>query len=240
MAMRFRSGLTPKGVQGIGEMHGAVPGAGRAPSYSSLRLRSRSGLERSLGTVKASLIVDGLLAFEQLALGAMPFAIRTKALKAAVTAGGKIIVAAAKKNMPKETGLLRVSIGQRNKAYPKSASAVAVIGARTNFKTKKRDKLTGAQAKRRPSKYMHLVELGTAAHGVAPRHRRVLRWEEKSGVAYFARAVRHPGTRAQEPLQRAWRSTAALRNMVMVNAINKVIKQTIFKSKARRGRPRKA
>ena len=93
--------------------------------------------------------------------------IEKKATRRAVREAGRPIVRAAKSKAPRETGLLRVSIGMAVRHYRGFGSA-SVIGPRTNFKSKKREKLSGSKARRAPHKYAHLVEFGTVRSRARP------------------------------------------------------------------------
>lgn len=90
-------------------------------------------------------------------LAQLPKRVASKGNKAAVTAGAKPIVKAAKNKAPKESGALRKAMGSKVKTYKADAgtSAVAVIGARRNVTADYKGK------PRVPSRYIHLVDKGT-------------------------------------------------------------------------------
>lgn len=93
-----------------------------------------------------------------------------KTVRKMVTKGGQILARAAKQAAPKETGLLRKSIGSKVKVYP-SGVTVAIVGPRTGFRqqvTRKRGRWVPKVETANPTKYAHLVELGTARASAKP------------------------------------------------------------------------
>jgi HK97 gp10 family phage protein len=107
--------------------------------------------------------------------------IRKKGVRRAVTKTSRSISKIAKSNAPRETGLLKKSIGQKVKTYP-SGNVVGIIGPRYGFrravkvKISKRGKRSlrlgkkGEEGKRyrNPVNYAHLVELGTKRSRAKP------------------------------------------------------------------------
>lgn len=117
----------------------------------------------------------------------MPERMQSSAERKGMVKAAAVIRKAAKARAPKDTGLLKLAIGQKVKRYKASSSVVGVVGARTRFRGKKVESIRGrggrlAQAK--PSKYAHLVEFGT----VRSRPRPFLRpaWYAKKGEAFSA------------------------------------------------------
>lgn len=92
--------------------------------------------------------------------------VRRKILRDAISEGSKIITKAAKAGAPVQTRLLRNSLGRKIKTYRNSGIVVAIIGPRVGFR---KEVLRG---KRRvlsnPTKYAHLVELGTKRMSARP------------------------------------------------------------------------
>lgn len=86
--------------------------------------------------------------------------IQSRALRPAVTKGARIISKEAKRLAPKESGLLRKSIGTKVKTY-KSGVVVAIIGPRSKPSFRKTVTVNGRQQVRNPVNYAHLVEYGT-------------------------------------------------------------------------------
>lgn len=79
------------------------------------------------------------------------------------------VIKTAKEKAPKETGLLKKSIGVKQKAYPRAGRMVTIVGPRTGFEKEVTvDTPYGPKkVKRDPSKYAHLVEYGTRPHSTA-------------------------------------------------------------------------
>lgn len=118
------------------------------------------------------------------ALDAVDKKIRRKAIRQAVGAAGKIVLAAAKQKVPKNSGLLRKSLGRKVKVYRGSGVAVAIVGPRAGFRQQvSRDGRRPVLSD--PAKYAHLVEGGVGAHG------------------YKTRAGSHPGAAAHPFLRPA-------------------------------------
>lgn len=119
--------------------------------------------------------IDGL---EQLfaRLAGIKKSLRTRILRKAVDKASKPILARAKALVPRDTGLLRKSLGRRVKTYGKTGVAVAVIGPRVGFRKQRAEqgkkKLvkagSGAGRVMNPVKYAHLVEKGTAHSAARP------------------------------------------------------------------------
>lgn len=114
---------------------------------------------------KVSAKIDVKPVLKQLA--GLDMKIRRKALRAAVSAAGTVVVKKAKQLVRTETKLLRKSIGKKVKVY-KSGVAVCVVGARTGFRQpviRSRGKWAPAapppSGYANPAVYAHLVELGT-------------------------------------------------------------------------------
>jgi HK97 gp10 family phage protein len=85
-------------------------------------------------------------------------AVRNKLLRGAVGDGSKILLQAVKAKAPRESGLMRKSLGRRLKVYRNSGTVVGIVGPRTGFK---REVSVGGRAGgRNPTKYAHLVEGG--------------------------------------------------------------------------------
>lgn len=95
--------------------------------------------------------------------------VRRKVTRAMVAAGGRAVAKQAKGLAPKETGLLRRSIGSKVKVYKDTGIAVAVAGPRVGFRQeaeRPRNRPGAPASMADPVKYAHLVELGTR-HGAA-------------------------------------------------------------------------
>ena len=108
--------------------------------------------------------------------GELPGKLQRKALRRGVTKAARRTVKQAKQEAPRETGLLRQSLGQRTYTLRDKSGVGAVVGVRkgTNKRSSKvgvvRSKRGGfrkarkgesATSYRNPEKYLHLVLLGT-------------------------------------------------------------------------------
>lgn len=109
-------------------------------------------------------------------------AVNRRVLRKAVTAASKPVLKEAKAKAPKETGLLKKSLGRRTKTYRNSGTAVAVVGPREGFK--KEVTVNGKTEVRNPVKYAHLVEYGTIQTAAHPFLRSA--WEGTKAVARSA------------------------------------------------------
>lgn len=116
--------------------------------------------------------------------------IRTKAVRI----GAKPIWMAARAKCPKRHGQLKRSMGAVYRTYRRSSTRVAVIGARSGFKTTINGRLVD------PRKYLHLMEYGTAPH---QQHGKF--WIPFLG---FVSGIRHPGAKAQPFIRPAYDSQA--------------------------------
>lgn len=79
------------------------------------------------------------------------------------------VVKTAKSLAPKETGLLKKSMGVKQKKYPRAGRIVTLVGPRTGFGTTVTTEGPDGKPRetyRDPVKYGHLVEFGTAPHKV--------------------------------------------------------------------------
>jgi hypothetical protein len=111
-----------------------------------------------------------------LALTKFKESVANRVLKGATTKAARPILKEAKAQAPKESGLLRKSLGVKVVVYPKTSVTIALIGVRKGFRQEvtARRKLSGrllaetgkkrATAKRtmlrNPEKYLHLILLG--------------------------------------------------------------------------------
>jgi HK97 gp10 family phage protein len=187
--------------------------------------------------IKAVVETSAMPVLTGMLLRGFPADMKKKGLRAAVTTAGRVVIKAARKNMPVETGLLKKSIGQRTKVYKREEVGVSVIGPRSDFKTKIRDTLTGKKKKRRPSKYLHLLEYGTRPHII----RDVFVGGDRfAGQQRFVPVIQHPGIRPKRPLTRAWTGTLLEQQRVIQKTLFETMKKTAKKrKKGRRGRRRR-
>lgn len=113
--------------------------------------------------------LDGLLGL----LRYLPDNIQKKILRPAVQRGSRRLSRTVKSLVPIRTGLLKKAIGARVVWYKKTQTTLGVVGAKHGFRTaigvRKRDSgdsaryqyKKGDQIFANPTKYWHLVELGT-------------------------------------------------------------------------------
>lgn len=90
-------------------------------------------------------------------LSAIGSAAETRAVRSGVTAGGQVILEAARQLCPKETGALERSLGKR--IVSRKGSAAAIIGPRSKYEEAQKGGAGGGEV-RRPVRYAHLVEKG--------------------------------------------------------------------------------
>lgn len=118
------------------------------------------GFAISAGVNLADLLAD---------LEGLKKALRNRILKRAIGAGTKLILREAKARAPRETGLLRKSLGRKVKVYRNSGTVVGIVGPRAGFKetvTRSRGRWLPGPVVSDPIRYAHLVELGTRPHAL--------------------------------------------------------------------------
>jgi HK97 gp10 family phage protein len=127
--------------------------------------------------------------------------VRKKYVRRAVTAAIRPIRMAAKANAPKDFGILKKRLTVKVKAY-KSGNVFGMVSVSNEAK----DDATG----RRPSKYLHLVSLGTKPHIIRPRRKKLLvatdlgRGKNRQVTrTVYGYLVRHPGAKPNPFLQDA-------------------------------------
>lgn len=118
--------------------------------------------------------VDGLQEITRV-LEELDGKLRKKVLRKAVSAAGSLMLKRAKQLAPAETKLLRKSLGRKVKVYS-SGVAVAIVGPRKGYRQqilRKKGKWRAAppppSGYADPTKYGHLVELGTQPHTLKKR-----------------------------------------------------------------------
>jgi HK97 gp10 family phage protein len=119
-----------------------------------------------------------------------------KIVKKAMGEAGKIILKEAKGGIPRESGLLKKSMGRKVKVYRGSGAVVAIVGPRTGFVQIVDVKGLGGirhSVLRDPTKYAHLVEGGTKPHSL----------QKRGGGGQRRGPQTHPGARPHPFLGRA-------------------------------------
>lgn len=129
-----------------------------------------------------------------------------------VRAGADPQVKEARRNAPRETGLLRRRTTKKIKRYGQGKRVLAVIGAKSG-----KDPATG----RNPAWYAHLIEGGVQPHTIHPKKAKRLRFAgheggvgrdratgryKKTQVTVYRRKVLHPGLRGTRFMERAYRA----------------------------------
>ncbi|MDB5297660.1 MAG: hypothetical protein JWO31_3643 [Phycisphaerales bacterium] len=131
------------------------------------------------------------LATLQIVLAELPKRVESKANRQAVTAALTPIAKAVKAGMPKDTGAARR--GVTKKVTARKGSVTGRVGAKRQADKSKRGKA------RVPSRYLHLIEKGTKAHG------------------------RHPGTKGRFVLRDAQELTKAAAEAAAADTYRRVI-----------------
>lgn len=106
-------------------------------------------------------------------LSGLARAVRNKILRKMMGEAGKVVLKRAKQLVPRETGLLKKSLGRKVKLYRNSGVGVAVVGPRTGPKfrqtvTRTKGRWFPRTAISSPTKYAHLVEGGTGHSPARP------------------------------------------------------------------------
>ena len=134
------------------------------------------------------------------AMDDLPKNLRKKHLRKAMSDIAKKILWAAKARTPRGTGLLRKSLGRKIKVYP-SGVVVGIVGARRGFRQqvgeRVKDSRPGTKYPKQagdpiyvdPTKYLHLVELGTVRSKAAHMLRDALAEGRAMATARFRQAL---------------------------------------------------
>lgn len=137
-------------------------------------------------------------------------ALKNRILRKALKKGSTIILKAARSKVPVDTGILKKSLGVKDKTYP-SGVVIALVGPRMEFsknkkgQTKRGWKRTKAQevgrAKGRdPLNYAHHIEFGVRAHSLGKGSKLARKGTGGQDVQHGAG---HPGIPAQPFLRPA-------------------------------------
>jgi len=115
------------------------------------------------------------------------------------------VVSSAKSNVVKDTGLLKKSIGIKQKRYPRAGRIVTIVGPRTGFGKKIMAKTIRGEVEvfRDPVRYAHLVEYGTQAHAIS------------QGDYIGAAEAMHPGTAAKPFMRPAFDGNESRAKQIM-------------------------
>lgn len=159
-------------------------------------------------------------------LEALTRTVRNKILRKAANASARIVLKAARQLVPKNTGLLKKSLGVRVQTYRASGTVVAIVGPRTGFKkTRQGKKITAfgkkmKEAGQNPSKYAHLVEYGHAV--IYPLRKRVL----SDGTTIYGKVVRAmpPRPFLRPAFEQTKAAAVAAMNQIIAEEIEKKVK----------------
>jgi HK97 gp10 family phage protein len=145
-----------------------------------------------------------------------------KAVRVGVGYGTKAVLDTAKSLVPRDTGLLRKSLGRLIKTYRAGKVMAGIVGPRKSFV------VTLPNGKRmRASKYAHLVELGRRE--VVPKKKRVL--ADKAGGVFYGERVRAVPPR---PFMRpAWERHRAKIPWLLVRALNGALREFAANARGR-------
>lgn len=128
--------------------------------------------------------------------------VQKKVTRSAVSAAIRPVRMAAKSQAPKETGQLKKALTVKVKTY-KSGNVFGMVSVKNE-----KDAATG----RRPSKYLHLVALGTKIHTISTRKKKILVGQRtaKEGPirTVYGVTVKHPGSKKDDFLTPALESKA--------------------------------
>lgn len=184
----------------------------------AIRLRGRDRL--SLGEVKGGGITGiGELDAKLKKLGDRQFRKTTrKASNKAMTP----MVKATKRNVHKRTGLLKKSIGKKQKTYKTAGVILTIVGARTGFK----DAETGED----PAKIAHLIEFGVQPHAIQAGG--VVLSDIGTGAdgEVFGSSVNHPGFAGFSFQRKAFDSTKSQTMSVYIREMKAGIDQEAKKA----------
>lgn len=131
------------------------------------------------------------------------------------------VIKSAREKAPKESGLLKKSIGVKQKAYPRNGRFVTIVGPRTGFaKTVVVNTPFGPKKiKRDPVKYAHLVEFGTQAHSLSQGAENRIRGNSEENRIGFAIAMQggndHPGATAKPFMRPAFDGNESRAKQIM-------------------------
>lgn len=129
----------------------------------------------------------------------LPSRIEKKIMRAAMRQGANVIMKQARQNAPVDSGDLRKSI-------------------RTSTRARKGNVEASVKAGNKKAYYSHMVEFGTAVHGISGRNGKMLKFTLPTGQTIFTKRVLHLGARARPFMRPAFDA----RNK---DAISKVVQE---------------
>lgn len=117
-----------------------------------------------------SLKIEGLKPYLK-AMQSLKGSAQRRVLRKAITDATKPVLKTAKAKAPKDSGLLRKSLGRKTVTLKKRATVIGMVGPRTGFKkevTVRRSARKPSVEIRDPNRYAHLVEFGTSHSAARP------------------------------------------------------------------------
>lgn len=175
---------------------------------------------------KTSVVVTG---HEQLIakVNSLPPAVMRRVARAGMSKACSLVSKEMKRLAPRDSGLLRRSIGSKTKTYSRGknrGTTVGIVGPRVGFRQavprtmwlvkgdKRRLLRRTKTVEADPVKYAHLVDLGTKPHAITFKH---------GGKSI---TVKHPGSKAQSFIARTRANTNA--------AVEKTLKDAMLQGMA--------
>lgn len=154
-------------------------------------------------------------------LDKLPRKVQQRAYRTGLRKAAAAIIKPARANIKAagavETGLLAKSLSFKLKKYPRTQTAVVVIGPRTDLtagQKKARAGYQGARAKRSPAHYAHLVENPIKPHEIPTK---------LIGDAIIVDAWVHPGSRGCQFLKKAFDANKARAYQALTREIGKAL-----------------
>lgn len=141
--------------------------------------------------------------------------VRRRAIVRAVRGASKPVLTSMKGKVPQDYGVLKKSLGTVVRKYPRGRSpyrVVSFVGPRkgeyyVGYAAEPGAIQTYQRNTRRPTKYAHLVEYGTAPHWISPKGQRGAVGTLRIGQNIISGAVLHLGARAQPFMRPSWDSS---------------------------------
>lgn len=165
-----------------------------------------------------------------------------------VAKASRLVARIAKQNAPRQSGLLRASIGSKVRTY-RSGVVAGVVGPRKGFRrevakskgrwtatasgvAKARAGLVARVEVRDPVKYAHLVHGGTKPHSTGKGSVLVIR---SSGRPGDQSGKRHPGARARPFLRDAFQSSLPQARAIMRRSMGEQVRKEAMRLVRRKG-----
>jgi len=156
-------------------------------------------MARPVSALRMNATIEGIPELMK-TLEKFPGAIQRRILRPVLSAEGSKVVSEARENVPRQTGLLRKSLGKKMVTY-KNGGVICVVGPRRGFK----QVIDGKP--RNPTKYAHLVEYGTKPHPIVTKFSGRIIYSKKGKVkGRNYTTLEHPGARRGNYLSKAYKT----------------------------------